>query len=218
METIVKSKASWTIAVLLLLPVLIIAIISKVEYTEIDWTTYMQQVQLVLKGERNYTNIKGDTGLLVYPAGHVLVFSLLHRLTSAGTDIRVAQYLFGALEWITVAIVLLIYSKSKIPGYWSISLILSKRIHSIYSLRLFNDPVAMLLMYICIYFIIANRWELGSIFFRYVLLICSLALSVKMNILLFAPGMAIVFYQSIGIARSFFNALLVIAVQVINPY
>lgn len=34
--------------------------------TEIDWTSYMQQVELFLGGERNYAKLKGDTGPLVY--------------------------------------------------------------------------------------------------------------------------------------------------------
>jgi alpha-1,3-mannosyltransferase len=33
--------------------------------TEIDWETYMQQVSVYLKGERNYTLIEGPTGPLV---------------------------------------------------------------------------------------------------------------------------------------------------------
>lgn len=40
-------------------------IIRHVAYTEIDWSTYMQQVQLVEKGERDYSRIQGDTGPLV---------------------------------------------------------------------------------------------------------------------------------------------------------
>lgn len=33
--------------------------------TEIDWKTYMQQVEIFLKGERDYSLIKGDTGPIV---------------------------------------------------------------------------------------------------------------------------------------------------------
>ena len=41
-------------------------IIKHVRYTEIDWATYMQQVELwLVKGERNYAAIQGDTGPLV---------------------------------------------------------------------------------------------------------------------------------------------------------
>jgi len=60
---------------------------------------------------------------------------------------------------------------------------LSKRIHSIFILRLFNDGVAMLILYYAIYlFAMKRSWKIGCIVF-------SLAVSVKMNILLFAPGL-----------------------------
>ncbi len=34
--------------------------------TEIDWSTYMQQVKGFLSGERDYALLGGDTGPLVY--------------------------------------------------------------------------------------------------------------------------------------------------------
>jgi alpha-1,3-mannosyltransferase len=39
--------------------------VNKVRYTEIDWSTYMQQVRHYMKGELNYTRIRGDTGPVV---------------------------------------------------------------------------------------------------------------------------------------------------------
>lgn len=46
------------------------------EDTEIDWVAYMQEVEGFLDGERNYRNLRGDTGPLVYPAGFVYVYSV----------------------------------------------------------------------------------------------------------------------------------------------
>jgi hypothetical protein len=66
--------------------------------TEIDWTTYMQQVSLFLSGERDYSNLKGDTGPLVYPAGHVYIYSGLYYLTDEGRNIKVAQCIFMLLS------------------------------------------------------------------------------------------------------------------------
>ena len=63
--------------------------------TEIDWVAYMQQVQQVIDGERDYTLIKGDTGPLVYPAIHVYVYQALYYLTQYGTNIVLAQVIFA---------------------------------------------------------------------------------------------------------------------------
>ncbi|KAJ8320550.1 hypothetical protein KUTeg_002137 [Tegillarca granosa] len=57
----------------------------------------------------------------------------------------------------------------------------SYRIHSIYILRLFNDPVAMLFLYIAIDMFLNDHWMLGC-------LIYSFGVSVKMNLLLFSPA------------------------------
>jgi alpha-1,3-mannosyltransferase len=70
-------------------------IIQRIAYTEIDWIAYMQEVKGFLEGERNYMNLKGDTGPLVYPAGFVYVFSGLYWITNEGADIR-AGILIGA--------------------------------------------------------------------------------------------------------------------------
>lgn len=46
-------------------------IVNVISYTEIDWKAYMDEVGGFLEGERDYLNLKGDTGPLVYPAGCV---------------------------------------------------------------------------------------------------------------------------------------------------
>ena len=55
--------------------------------TEIDWNAYMQEVKGFLDGERNYFNIAGDTGPLVYPAGFLYIFSGIYYITNHGTNI-----------------------------------------------------------------------------------------------------------------------------------
>lgn len=79
------------------------------------------------------------------------------------------------------AAVLWLYVKSKAvpPGALPL-LCLSKRVHSIFLLRLFNDGVAMLLAY-CATAALVMRWPTAS------LVLFSAAVSVKMNVLLFAP-------------------------------
>lgn len=59
-------------------------IVANVAYTEIDYSTYMQQVSQFWAGERDYANIGGDTGPLVYPAGHLWVYTALQWVS--GTE------------------------------------------------------------------------------------------------------------------------------------
>jgi len=76
---------------------------------------------------------------------------------------------------------------------WSLALLcLSYRVHSLFALRLFNDTVAMLFLYIAVVLFVNRRWSLGCLWF-------SLAVSVKMNILLFAPGLLLLLLQSFGV-------------------
>lgn len=72
-----------------------------------------------------------------------------------------------------------------------ISAFTSYRIHSIYVLRLFNDPIAVLFLYAALNFYLSGRWTLGSVFL-------SLGVSVKMNILLFAPAIFLFYIINLG--------------------
>ncbi|KAJ3061910.1 dolichyl-P-Man:Man(5)GlcNAc(2)-PP-dolichol alpha-1,3-mannosyltransferase [Podochytrium sp. JEL0797] len=187
---------------------LCLLIIYNVSYTEIDWTAYMQQTTQFMNGERDYTLIKGGTGPLVYPAGFLYIFSVLNWITGAGENVILAQWIYADFAVLTMYIVLTLYMLSnKVPWYTYPLLLLSKRMHSIFVLRLFNDPIAMLPLYFSIYTLTKSKPITSSLLF-------SLALSIKMNILLFAPGYALVMYQTVGLARSVGNAGLVVAVQV----
>jgi len=140
-----------------------VIIIQKVPYTEIDWWAYMQEVEGVLGGEYNYTNLRGDTGPLVYPAGFVYLYMGFHWITEKGFNILLAQYIFHGLYLIFIAVLFYIYNKAKLLPPWAYVLIcMSRRIHSIFVLRLFNDCWAMLLLYIAVAFFIKNRWSIGK--------------------------------------------------------
>jgi len=76
----------------------------------------MQQVAQYVAGERNYSKIRGDTGPLVYPAVHVYIYRLLYDVTEQGTDIRFAQYLFGVLYLLTLALVMACYRQAKVKS------------------------------------------------------------------------------------------------------
>lgn len=169
-------------------------VVERVPYTEIDWKAYMQECEGFINGTFDYSKLRGDTGPLVYPAGFVYVYSFLYFITNQGENVRLAQYIFIIIYLLQLCLVLRIYSKSKkVPPYVLVLTILtSYRIHSIYVLRLFNDPIAVLLLYASLNLFLDSKWYLGSIFY-------SLAVSVKMNILLYAPALFFFYLINLGL-------------------
>lgn len=151
----------------------------------------MQQVSQYIKGERDYIKIQGDTGPLVYPAAHVYIYRLLYGWTDKGRDIAFAQYIFGVLYLLSLAVVMACYRMAKVPPYVFPMLILSKRLHSIFVLRCFNDCFAIFFLFLAIYCFQKRQFTLGS-------LIYSLGLGVKMSLLLALPAIACVLYQAVG--------------------
>lgn len=191
-----------------------VLIVRIVPYTEIDWNAYMQEVSSWWDdGELDYRQIRGDTGPLVYPAGFVYLFQFLRFVTNE--QVKPAQYVFVGFYIATQMVVWLLYqqrirtikqqqseqsqheqtqslAKTHEIWAWRIAMgatCLSKRLHSIFLLRLFNDGPTMLLLYLSIWLFTQQRWNTGC-------LVYSLAVSLKMNILLFAPGLLLLLLQS----------------------
>ncbi|EEH40388.2 mannosyltransferase [Paracoccidioides lutzii Pb01] len=188
--------SKWISSLLLIADIFLCALIVwKVPYTEIDWTTYMQQVSLFLSGERDYALIKGSTGPLVYPAGHVYVYSALYYLCDGGRDIFFAQALFSILYLATLVIVMWSYRFVKAPPYLFPLLVLSKRLHSVFLLRLFNDGVATFFLWAGIFALQRRRWSAGVILW-------SMGVGVKMTLLLVAPAVAVIAVLGVGILRA----------------
>lgn len=129
----------------------------------------------------------------MYPAGFVYIYTIFYYLTNHGQNIRLAQYCFIGIYLLQMYLMLKIYTKSrKVPPYVLIfSAFTSYRIHSIYVLRLFNDPIAILFLYAALNFYLNGQWTMGSIFL-------SLGVSVKMNILLFAPAILLLYLVNLG--------------------
>uniref|UniRef100_A0A8C3BF04 Dol-P-Man:Man(5)GlcNAc(2)-PP-Dol alpha-1,3-mannosyltransferase n=1 Tax=Cairina moschata TaxID=8855 RepID=A0A8C3BF04_CAIMO len=169
-------------------------VIRRVPYTEIDWQAYMAEVEGFANGTRDYTQLRGDTGPLVYPAGFVYIFLGLYYATGRGADVRLAQYIFAGLYLLNLLLVFRIYCRTnKVPPYvFFFMCCASYRIHSIFVLRLFNDPVAMAILFLAVNLFLEERWSWGCLLF-------SLAVSVKMNILLFAPGLLFLLLQRFGL-------------------
>ena len=206
---------AWFILSLLGLEVVLsCAVVRRVAYTEIDWIAYMQEVSTWWdEGECDYLRIRGDTGPLVYPAGFLYFFQLLRWMT--GESVPAAQWIFVIFYVMYQGVVLSIYQNGLlwhirhntkqqehqqqerhdvVHAVWLVRVAMgvlccSKRLHSIFLLRLFNDGPTMLLLYSSMYLFMQRQWwNTGCIVF-------SLAVSLKMNVLLFAPGLLLLLLQ-----------------------
>ncbi|THU60362.1 hypothetical protein C4D60_Mb07t11870 [Musa balbisiana] len=127
------------------------------------------------KRGRHYTKLKGDTGPLVYPVGFLYVYPAIKFLI--GGEVFPAQILFGILYIINLGIIFFIYIKTDLFPWWALALLcLSKRVHSIFILCLFNDCFALTLLHASLALLLCQQWHLA-------LTIFSGAVSVKMNAL-----------------------------------
>jgi alpha-1,3-mannosyltransferase len=124
------------------------------------------------------------------------IFSILFQITNKGLNIRLAQYIFVIVYCLLLFIVLQIYNKTifkKMKDFDILivvgTLIFSKRIHSIFSLRLFNDGITMLFLYFSIWFFIQRKYFFGCLFY-------SFSLSIKMNAILYLPGILVILVNS----------------------
>lgn len=167
----------------------------------------MQQISLYLSGERDYTAIKGSTGPLVYPAAHVYSYAGLYHLTDSGRHILLGQILFAILYLATLAVVIACYRQSGAPPYLLPLLVLSKRLHSVYVLRLFNDGLAAFAMWAAILLFQNRKWNAGVI-------VWSTGVAIKMTLLLLAPAIVVITVLSLSLLPSIRLGLLAVLVQV----
>ncbi|KAI8629466.1 glycosyltransferase [Xylariaceae sp. FL1651] len=199
---------SWLVPpVLFLLDMLLCAIVIwKVPYTEIDWKAYMEQVAQYVAGERDYTLIKGGTGPLVYPAAHVYLYTALYYMTDKGKNIFLAQQMFAVLYMATLTLVMACYWRARVPPYVFPLLILSKRLHSIFMLRCFNDCFAVFFLWLTIYLFQKRAWTLGTATY-------TLGLGIKMSLLLVLPAVGMILLLGRGFAGSLQLAAIIAQVQ-----
>jgi len=172
----------------------------------------MEEVEGFLDGERDYTKIQGNTGPLVYPAGFLYIFTALRWATNNGTNIFAAQCIFGVIYILTQTVVMALYAAD--GGALAIAsglLLLSKRIHSIYMLRMFNDCIAVLCGYFAILLFTRKNWRTGCFFY-------SVGVSVKMNMLLYAPGVLLVLLMGTGYVETIVCLSICAGVQLVLGY
>ncbi|EFX05650.1 alpha-mannosyltransferase [Grosmannia clavigera kw1407] len=195
------------VALLALDAVLCCLIIWKIPYTEIDWVAYMEQVGQFVAGERDYTQMKGGTGPLVYPGAHVYTYSVLYYLTDQGSNILLAQQIFAGLYLFTLAVVMRCYWQAGAPPYVLPLLVLSKRLHSIYILRCFNDGFAALFLWLAILLLQQKRWTLGALAYSW-------GLGIKMSLLLGLPAVGVVLFLGRGFVGALRAACLMAQLQI----
>jgi alpha-1,3-mannosyltransferase len=175
--------------------ILCLLIINIVRYTPIDYPTYIQQVRIFEQGERNYYEIKGDTGPLVYPAGFLYTYSFISWITSFTLSVGAVQMVFALVYLCTVYLAMRNGHLGKVPEWLLCMVALSRRAHSIFILRLFNDGPSALLSQLSVYFFMRKNWVVGCIFL-------SLSVSIKMNALLYAPGVAFILFTYLPIEKA----------------
>ncbi|KAI0831468.1 mannosyltransferase [Trametes gibbosa] len=184
-------------------------IIRFIPYTEIDWETYILQLELYLNGERDYAQITGPTGPIVYPAGHIYVHQILYTLTNSGLDLFKAQEIYAVLYLASLSLTAAVYKQAGgVPNWVLLLPPLSKRLHSIYVLRLFNDCWAVVAAQAAVL-----AFGHGCDAVGIVLLGC--ALSVKMCVLLYIPGLLVVFFRRRGLLSTVIHMLALATTQLL---
>ena len=181
-------------------------VIAYVPYTEIDFKTYIQQIHQINAGQLDYSLIEGDSGPIVYPAGFVHIFQVINWITSNGENVVMGQILFGYLFTATVAVAILCYASAGGIPLWPLMLLLaSRRLVSVYVLRMFNDGFTTGLMVVTTLFlqVIAGYRDIMSPNMAMAATavaadVYSTAIAVKMNALLYLPGVVVVVYYLNG--------------------
>jgi hypothetical protein len=95
----------------------------------------------------------------------------------------------------------------QVPPYIFPLLIASKRLHSIFMLRCFNDCFAVLFFWLAVFCYQRNQWHIGSALY-------STGLNVKMSLLLPLPAMGVLMVMKLGGREALTQAMIIVQVSV----
>lgn len=110
----------------------------------------------------SFVNLK-----ISYPAGHLLIHRFLHLVTDGGANMALAQQIYGGLYLVSQFLTIAVYAAAgDVPNYLLLALPLSKRLHSIYVLRMFNDCWAIPLLLTSILMLRRRKLGAASVLFR----------------------------------------------------
>lgn len=96
----------------------------------------------------------------------------------------------------------------QVPPYVFPLLILSKRLHSIFLLRCFNDSFAVLFLFLAIYAYQKRQYTVGSILY-------SCGLGIKMSLLLALPALGVILFLARGFMGGLRHAALMAQLQIL---
>jgi len=115
------------------------------------------------------------------------------------------------LYLISLMLSLVLYYRARMPNWTILFLPLSKRLHSIFVLRLFNDCWTTIIMQASILAFSASHDMLGVTLY-------SLALSVKMSILLYLPAVGLLLLKRRGLLQAILHGGVIILIQLSLGY
>eukprot|EP00741_Cyanophora_paradoxa_P010000 tig00000157_g9686.t1 len=176
----------WRTWLLLLDIVLNVAFAIHGPFHAIDWWAYMDQVDHIVSGERDYEAIEGRTGPLVYPGGHVWIHVALHYISDGGRRVALLQAIYGVLQALNAWLVSGIYEAAAPPGSrpWLLCGLtyVAVRTRNVFVNGLFNDCWQVTLAHLALHAAVVRGRPVAAAF------LLSLAVSVKMSALLYAPA------------------------------